>query len=96
MFKLISLIFRNVLRSRRRTLLTLASTAISLAILSLMVGIYQGFFHGEDVSEWGSVAHDHAASGGVGAAATGELHAADQGRARCGGSIRLFVVSGGV
>ncbi len=50
MFKLASLIFRNVLRNRRRSLLTLASTAISLALLALLLAIYQGFFHAEDAS----------------------------------------------
>lgn len=50
MFRLASLIFRNVLRNRRRTLLTLASTAISLALLSLLVAMYQSFFHGDDSS----------------------------------------------
>jgi putative ABC transport system permease protein len=47
MRKLGSLILRNVLRNRRRSLLTLASTAISLALLSLLVAMYQGFFFDE-------------------------------------------------
>ena len=55
MFTLIPLILRNLLRNRRRTLLTLASSAVSLTILSLMVGLYQGFFYGEDVSEAGAL-----------------------------------------
>src|SRR6185369_7568605 len=50
MLRLAPLIFRNVLRNRRRSILTLASTAISLALLALMFAIYQGFFHGEDAS----------------------------------------------
>src|SRR3984957_20964827 len=50
MFRLASLIFRNVFRNRRRSLLTLASTAISLALLSLLLALYQGFFYGEDAS----------------------------------------------
>lgn len=50
MFGLISLIFRNVLRNRRRSLLTLASTAISLAVLGLLVALYQGFFFAEQSS----------------------------------------------
>jgi putative ABC transport system permease protein len=50
MFKLFGLIVRNVGRNRRRTLLTLASTAISLALLSLMVAMFQSFFYGDDVS----------------------------------------------
>ena len=50
MFRLAPLILRNVLRNRRRSLLTLASTAISLTLLALMVAAYQAFFHGADVS----------------------------------------------
>ena len=50
MFRLLSLILRNVLRNRRRTLLTLASTTISLTILTLMFVMYQGFFYHEDTS----------------------------------------------
>ena len=45
MFRLGSLIFRNILRNRRRTLLTLASTAVSLALLALLTALYQGFFY---------------------------------------------------
>jgi len=47
MFRLGSLIFRNVFRNRRRSLLTLASTTISLALLSLLTALYQGFFYAE-------------------------------------------------
>jgi putative ABC transport system permease protein len=50
MFRLAPLIVRNVLRNRRRSLLTLASTAISLTLLAVLVAAYQGFFHGEDQS----------------------------------------------
>jgi len=50
MLRLGPLIFRNVLRNRRRTILTLASTAVSLALLALLVAIYQGFFYGEEAS----------------------------------------------
>jgi putative ABC transport system permease protein len=49
-FRLAPLIFRNVLRNRRRSLLTLASTAVSLALLSLLVALFQGFFYAEDTS----------------------------------------------
>jgi putative ABC transport system permease protein len=44
------LILRNVLRNRRRSLLTLASTAVSLAVLGLLVALYQGFFFAEQSS----------------------------------------------
>ncbi|MBC8106532.1 MAG: ABC transporter permease [Anaerolineae bacterium] len=50
MLRLAPLILRNVLRSRRRSLLTLASTAVSLAVLGLLVALYQGFFFAEQSS----------------------------------------------
>jgi putative ABC transport system permease protein len=50
MLRLSSLIFRNVLRSRRRSILTLASTAVSLALLALLIALYQGFFYDEPAS----------------------------------------------
>lgn len=50
MVRLLPLIFRNVLRNRRRTILTLASTAVSLGLLALLFAIYQSFFHGDDPS----------------------------------------------
>ena len=50
MLRLAPLIFRNVLRNRRRSLLTLASSAVSLALLALLIAIFQGFFYGEDSS----------------------------------------------
>ncbi|CAN5389325.1 ABC transporter permease [soil metagenome] len=50
MLRLASLIFRNVLRNRRRSLLTLASTAVSLAVLGMVVALYQGFFFAKQSS----------------------------------------------
>ena len=50
MLKLASLILRNVLRNRRRTILTLMSTAVSLAVLGFLVALYQGFFFAEQSS----------------------------------------------
>jgi putative ABC transport system permease protein len=44
MLQLGPLILRNVLRNRRRTILTLASTAVSLSLLALLTAIYQNFF----------------------------------------------------
>src|SRR5437762_1163433 len=44
MLRLGPLILRNVLRNRRRSLLTLASTAVSLALLALLTAMYQSFF----------------------------------------------------
>lgn len=45
MIRLGSLIFRNVLRNRRRSILTLASTAVSLALLALLAAIFQSFYY---------------------------------------------------
>ncbi|MFT3786440.1 MAG: FtsX-like permease family protein [Tepidisphaeraceae bacterium] len=50
MLRLAPLILRNVLRNRRRSLLTLASTAVSLGLLTLLVALIQSFFYGEDNS----------------------------------------------
>src|SRR3954454_13164309 len=50
MLWLAPLILRNVLRSRRRSLLTLASAAVSLAVLGFLVALYQGFFFAEQSS----------------------------------------------
>src|SRR5438270_1123872 len=47
MLRLGPLIVRNVLRNRRRTTLTLASTAVSLALLALLTALYQGFFYSD-------------------------------------------------
>jgi putative ABC transport system permease protein len=47
MIRLILLIVRNVARNRRRNVLTLLSSAISLALLSLLVAMFQGFFYGD-------------------------------------------------
>ena len=55
MLQLAPLIFRNVLRSKRRSILTLASTAVSMAILALLVALYQGLFFMEDVSDAGAL-----------------------------------------
>src|SRR6187402_502832 len=50
MFRLGPLILRNVLRNRRRSLLTLASAAVSLAVLGFLVALYQGLFFSEPTS----------------------------------------------
>jgi len=50
MFRLVPLILRNLLHNRRRTILTLASTAVSLAVLGFLVALYQGFFFSEPTS----------------------------------------------
>lgn len=50
MLRLGPLIFRNVLRNRRRSILTLGSAAVSLAVLGFLVALYQGFFFAEQTS----------------------------------------------
>jgi putative ABC transport system permease protein len=50
MVRLLPLVLRNVLRNRRRTLLTVASTAVSLGLLALLFAICQSFFYGDDTS----------------------------------------------
>src|SRR5215213_10744093 len=50
MFRLGPLILRNLFRNKRRSLLTLASMVISLAVLGLLVALYQGFFFAEQTS----------------------------------------------
>src|SRR3954469_3516145 len=50
MLKFASLIFRNVMRNRRRSLLTLMSTAVWVAVLGFLVALYQGFFFAEQSS----------------------------------------------
>jgi putative ABC transport system permease protein len=54
MFRLGPLILRNVFRNRRRSLLTLASTAVSLGLLALLLSLYQAFFYGDSVTPWES------------------------------------------
>jgi putative ABC transport system permease protein len=54
MLRLGPLILRNVFRNRRRTVLTLASTAVSLGLLALLLALYQAFFYAEPVTPWES------------------------------------------
>lgn len=44
MFRHLSLIFRNSLRNRRRSLLTIVSIAASLCLLGLLIAIYRNFY----------------------------------------------------
>ena len=43
----LGLIFKNVLRNRRRSLLTISSLALSLCILGVLMALYYALFHGE-------------------------------------------------
>jgi putative ABC transport system permease protein len=50
MFKLLPLILSNVIRNKRRSLLTLISTSISLCLLALLLALYAAFFLADDIS----------------------------------------------
>ncbi|MBZ5608949.1 MAG: FtsX-like permease family protein [Acidobacteriia bacterium] len=47
MFRYFALIFKNSVRNRRRSLLTIGSIAVSLCILGLLVAMYSAMFHGQ-------------------------------------------------
>jgi putative ABC transport system permease protein len=47
MFRHFSLIFRNSLRNRRRSLLTIVSIGVSLCLLGLLVALYRAFYFSE-------------------------------------------------
>jgi putative ABC transport system permease protein len=47
MFRYFSLILRNSLRNRRRSVLTIGSIAVSLCILGLLIAMYQAMFFGQ-------------------------------------------------
>ena len=50
MLRHLPFIFRNATRNRRRSLLTIASMAVSLCLLGLLLALYQGLFMMEDAS----------------------------------------------
>ena len=43
----IGLVFKNALRNRRRSLLTISSLALSLCVLGVLMALYYALFHGE-------------------------------------------------
>ncbi|MBS1786604.1 MAG: FtsX-like permease family protein [Acidobacteria bacterium] len=47
MFRHLSLIFRNSIRNRRRSLLTIVSIGVSLCLLGLLIAIYRTFYFSE-------------------------------------------------
>ena len=47
MFRYFSLIFRNAIRNRRRSILTIGSIAVSLCILGLLIAMYRAMFFGQ-------------------------------------------------
>jgi len=50
MLQHIPFIARNAFRNRRRSLLTVASVAVSLCLLGVIMALYRGLFFGEDAS----------------------------------------------
>src|SRR3712207_4946089 len=51
MFRYVPLMFKNALRNRRRSILTVCSVAASLCLLGLLMAIYQAFFFSEPSPE---------------------------------------------
>ena len=47
MFRYLSLAAKNTLRNRRRSILTIASMAISLCLLGVLMAMYHALFYGE-------------------------------------------------
>ena len=47
MFRYLPLIFKNALRSRRRSILTICSVAASLCLLGVLMAIYHAFYFGQ-------------------------------------------------
>jgi putative ABC transport system permease protein len=47
MFRYFSLAYRNTLRNRRRSLLTISSIAVSLCLLGILIAIYHALFYGQ-------------------------------------------------
>jgi putative ABC transport system permease protein len=47
MFRYVSLILKNSLRNRRRSILTIGSIAVSLCILGVLMAMYRAMFYGE-------------------------------------------------
>ena len=51
MWKYIPFTFKNLLRNRRRTILTVLSAAVSLFLLGVLLSVYAAFFHRETSEE---------------------------------------------
>lgn len=47
MFRYLSLAFKNTLRNKRRSLLTISSIAVSLCLLGILLAMYNALFHSE-------------------------------------------------
>jgi putative ABC transport system permease protein len=50
MFSYFPLVVRNAFRNRRRTALTVASVAVSLCLLGVLLALYRGLFYGTDTT----------------------------------------------
>ena len=50
MLKHAPFVVRNTLRNRRRSILTVASVAMSLCLLGVLASLYLGFYHAPDTS----------------------------------------------
>src|ERR1700742_1660769 len=50
MFKHLSMIYKSSLRNRRRSLLTVASLAVSLCLLGVLMAMYMALYYGSDSS----------------------------------------------
>jgi putative ABC transport system permease protein len=48
MFRYFSLAFKNSLRNRRRSFLTISSIAVSLCLLGILIAMYHALFYGEE------------------------------------------------
>lgn len=48
MFRYFSLAFKNSLRNRRRSILTISSVAVSLCLLGVLIAIYHALFYGQE------------------------------------------------
>lgn len=51
MFRFLPLIWKNSLRNKRRSLLTITSVAMSLCLLGVLFALYRSFFHGDTTPE---------------------------------------------
>ncbi len=47
MFRFLPLVFKNSLRNRRRSILTISSMAVSLCLLSVLLSMYHALFFGQ-------------------------------------------------
>jgi putative ABC transport system permease protein len=51
MLRFLPLVWKNSLRNKRRSLLTISSVAMSLCLLGVLFALYRSFFHGDETPE---------------------------------------------